>query len=142
MDATRMELMQLLSSRRRILGLTSLAAGSDQIFADCVRTSGNHYLVIIPCRNYESTFSNLSDLERYWELLRSAADTVELPFPEPSEEAFWAAGRRIADMADTLVAVWDGMPAAGLGGTSDVVEYARIQNKPILVVWPKDARRK
>jgi hypothetical protein len=140
-DATRAELTQILLSKGRILGLTSLASGSDQIFAECVRVSGNQYMVIVPCRNYESSFSDPSDLVRYRELLLHAAEILELSFLEPSEEAFWAAGKHIADMADSLLAVWDGKPSAGLGGTADVVEYAKKQKKPILRVWPKGSTR-
>lgn len=31
------------------------------------------------------------------------------------EESFLAAGQRVADLADVMIAVWDGAPAKGLG---------------------------
>lgn len=141
-DAVRAELMQTLSGRKEILAFTSLAAGSDQIFAECVLASGNQFVAVVPCEDYELSFSEPADLTRYRELLGSAVDTIRLPYRELSEEAYWAAGRRIVDMADILIAVWDGKPAAGLGGTADVVEYARRHNKEVRRVWPQGASRK
>ena len=42
----------------------------------------------------------------------------------------------VADRCDLLIAVWDGQPAQGLGGTGDVVRYAREIGREVLVVWP------
>lgn len=74
--------------------------------------------MIIPCRGYELSFSDPKDLAKYRKLLALAIDTVQLPYQEPSEEAYWAAGKRIVDMAETLIAVWDGQPAGGRSGTT------------------------
>ena len=38
---------------------------------------------------------------------------------------YLAAGCRVAALADLLLAVWDGEPARGRGGTADVVAFAR-----------------
>lgn len=141
-EIVRAELMQALSRWRLILGVASLAAGGDQIFADCVLASGGKLLVVIPSHGYERAFDTPADLDHYQKLLASSKDTIQLPFPKPSEEAYWAAGRRIVDMADTLVAVWDGQPAGGLGGTADVVAYAKKHNKEVLRIWPQGATRK
>jgi hypothetical protein len=99
-------------------------------------------MVVIPCEGYEDTFDDLADLTEYRRLLAASIDTVQLPFHEPSEEAYWAAGKRIVDMADTLIAVWDGQPAGGLGGTADVVDYAKKEKKEVLRIWPPGASRK
>lgn len=64
-----------------------------------------------------------------------------MPFDEPSEKAYWSAGQEIVNQADRLLAVWDGQPAAGLGGTADVVRYARAQGKLVTIIWPEGARR-
>jgi len=40
---------------------------------------------------------------------------------------------RVVDLADLLIAVWDGKPARGPGGTADVVAYAASAGKPY--VW-------
>ena len=36
--------------------------------------------------------------------------------------------------ADVLIAVWDGQPARGKGGTADVVDYAKSLGKPLVVI--------
>src|SRR5262249_44941963 len=126
----------------RIRVVTSLAAGSDQIFSECALATGSQLMVVIPCKGYERTFGDPLDLAAYRRLLAASIDTVRLPFQEPGEEAYWAAGKRIVDMTDTLIAVWDGQPAGGLGGTADVVEYAQTQNKKVIRIWPPGASRK
>ncbi len=40
-------------------------------------------------------------------------------------------------MADLMVAVWNGRPAAGLGGTADIVKYALNSGKPVLHLDPE-----
>lgn len=64
-----------------------------------------------------------------------------LPFSEPSEEAFYAAGKAVVDACDWLIAVWDGEPARGLGGSADVVAYARNRGKVVHVIWHEGLSR-
>ncbi len=52
-----------------------------------------------------------------------------------------AGGRAVADGCDLLLAVWDRKPAAGLGGTADVVAYARKRGTHVQVIWPEGASR-
>ncbi len=35
-----------------------------------------------------------------------------------------------------MMAVWDGEPAQGLGGTGDVVDYALARRKPVIHIDP------
>lgn len=118
-----------------LVGITSLAAGSDQMFAQEVLSAGGRLYAVLPCQDYEATLEP-RHVMTYRHLLEQA-DTVEtLPFPEPSEEAFYAAGRRVVDLCQVLVAVWDGEPARGLGGTADAVNYARDRGREVRVIWP------
>ena len=39
-------------------------------------------------------------------------------------------------MAELLLAVWDGLPAKGLGGTADIVTYATQQRKEVIHLDP------
>jgi hypothetical protein len=56
------------------------------------------------------------------------------------ERSFFEAGRYIVSKADVLFAAWDEQPAAGFGGTADVVELAIESARPILVVNPVSKR--
>lgn len=46
-----------------------------------------------------------------------------------------------ASESDVLLAVWDGLPGRGPGGTADVVAYARSKGVPVTILWPEDAVR-
>ena len=130
----------LRSNREELVGVCSLAAGSDQLFAQAVLDAGGRLRVVVPCEHYDTTFHG-PDLDRYRQLLGSA-DTVEtLDHAEPTEEAFLEAGHRVADLCEVLIAVWDGRPARGLGGTADVVAYARAAGVETVIVWPPGVPR-
>ncbi|MEO5877101.1 MAG: hypothetical protein ABIQ26_19070, partial [Streptosporangiaceae bacterium] len=60
---------------------------------------------------------------------------------EPTDEAYLVAGHRVVKRSDLLLAVWDGRPAGGLGGTADIVAYARDRGTEVGVIWPPGARR-
>jgi hypothetical protein len=122
-------------------GLSSLAEGADQLFAEQVLTTGGALVAVIPCSGYSGAFTTEAGVAHYRALRARAEEVIELPFRAPSEEAFWAAGRRIVSLADVLLAVWDGRASAGLGGTADVVAYARDHGVPTRVVWPVGSRR-
>lgn len=124
---------------KEVVGLSSLAWGADQLFAAAMLNAGHALRAVIPSHGYESTFDRRG-LTAYRTLLAGAertAGVVTLDYPEPCEEAFFAAGKRVVDGCDLLVAFWDGSPAAGKGGTGDAVAYARAQGRPVTVIWPE-----
>lgn len=112
--------------------ITSLAEGSDQAFAEVALEMDIPLTAIVPVGGYDSFFDNEEALLNYRRLLgRARRKNLELQFP--SERAFFEAGKYIVDNCDVLVAVWDGKPAEGLGGTADVVHYARVLGRRM--VW-------
>lgn len=124
-----------------VYAVTSLAAGADQLVATELVRSGGYLHVIVPSRNYERTFATKKDLASFRSLLEAAHTVTRLDYPEPSEEAFMAAGKSIVDNCEMLIAIWDGKPARGLGGTGDVVRYARNTGKAVSIVWPDEIGR-
>jgi hypothetical protein len=124
-----------------VAAFTSLAAGADQLVAKELLRAGGRLHVIVPSRQYEQTFTEEDDLACFRSLLEAADAVTELDYAEPSEEAFLAAGKSVVDNCDRLIAVWDGRPARGLGGTADVVLYARDAGKAVSIVWPDDTSR-
>lgn len=123
-----------------MIGVSSLAAGADQLFAGEVIAAGGSLHVVLPCQRYEATLHG-ADRDRYRELLELAQVVERLPFDEPTEAAFYAAGRRVVDLCDQLLAVWDGQPARGFGGTADVVAYAHQRGCDVRIIWPAGVRR-
>ena len=121
--------------------LSSLAAGADQLFACIALDSGVPVTAVIPGMDYEAHLGDDETQAAYRRLLKSCASRVELPVERTHEEAYFAAGRWIVDHADLLIAVWDGRPARGIGGTGDVVAYARATGVPVTVLWRRGTRR-
>src|SRR5262249_11898774 len=112
-------------------GYTCLARGADQIYAHILSRKSLRLVAVIPCTDYESTFGK-DDLVRYHAFLRRAHRTIMLPATGPSEAAFYEAGRFVVDSVDIMIAAWNGEPARGLGGTADVVAYAKSRRKPLI----------
>lgn len=117
-------------------GITSLAIGADQLYAEVLKKHHIPYSVVIPSTGYEKTFSDTYILRRYQVLLNAAFDNISLPFNEPSETAFYEAGKKIVSLSDMMIAIWNGLPAKGLGGTGDIVAYALSTKKRILHINP------
>lgn len=143
------QLRALIAKQTDIAGITSLAVGADQLFATLLVEQRKPFTVIVPCENYEETFSTSEDLARYTALLKQASDVMRLPYDQPGEKAYWEAGKRVAASADVIAAVWNGLPAKGLGGTADVVRYCQEIGKKVLhfnprthevvAIWPPQA---
>ena len=119
-----------------LTGISSLAAGADQLFANAILKHGGSLEAVIPFAGYERVFVADRDREEFKRLLGLATNAETLETEGSAEEAYLAAGKRVVDVADLVVAVWDGKPAAGLGGTGDVVKYAAQQGKKIIHLNP------
>ncbi len=123
-----------------LVGVSSLAGGPDQLFARTVLDLGGTLEVVVPAEQYRD---GLDPDERhgYDELFAKAKHVERLPFVESTEQAHLAAGQTVVDRSGRLVAVWDGKPARGVGGTADIVSYARHKGVPVAVLWPEGATR-
>ncbi|OIJ25528.1 hypothetical protein UG56_017150 [Nocardioides luteus] len=122
-------------------GVTCLAKGADQVFAQVVLEAGGDLAVVLPSPNYRDRKVKPANLATFDELLSGATEIAYLPFEEPGRDAYMAASEELVSRSDLMVAVWDGGPAGGHGGTADVVTYAREQGRKVLVVWPDGAER-
>jgi hypothetical protein len=115
-----------------LTGITSLAAGADQLFAEMVLELGGAIEAVIPFEAYEETFDSPADLDAYRRLKSRAARREVLHAPEGREQAYLAAGERVVELSELLVAVWDGKPARGTGGTAEIVRHALATHRPVL----------
>ncbi len=125
----------------RLHGVSNLADGADQLFAAHVLAAGGALEVVVPCEGYAGSLITDDSRMRFEDLRRAAAKVTTMPYPEPSDQAFLAAGQALVDRCDHLFAVWDGRPARGVGGTADVVKYARTRGCPVTVLWVAGVRR-
>jgi hypothetical protein len=118
------------------IGLTCLAIGADQLFAQVLDKFNIPYIAIVPSEKYVETFAQGSDRENYNKYLIKAKEAIKLDFPAPSEQAYYEAGKYVVDHSDMLFAIWNGKAAKGLGGTGDVVKYGKMKKKKIVHINP------
>ena len=117
-----------------LIGVTSLALGADQLLARLVLEAGGTIHAVLPFADIERSFSP-EDVPAYRELLRQA--TVEvLDTHGTDEDAYFAAGQKVVELSDIVLAVWNGKPAKGKGGTADVVAYAIRRGVPLIHIDP------
>ncbi len=124
-----------------LVGLTCLARGADQIFARVVLDLGGTVEVVLPAADYRARKVEPGNAAEFDALLARATAVHTLPLPESNREAYLAASEHVMAGADELVAVWDGTPPDGAGGTADVVHMARQRGLPVTVVWPAGSVR-
>lgn len=123
-----------------MVGISCLADGADTTFAETVLAAGAPLEAVVPARGYREALPQ-GHHPTYDRLLSRAVLVHELTHRESTSEAHMDAGRLLVEHCDRLVAVWDGEPARGPGGTADVVAHARALSRPVSVLWPEGARR-
>src|SRR5262249_9684917 len=109
---------------------SSLAQGSDQVFAKAALDLGIPVTAVIPTPNYERYFKG-SALGEYHRLLNQCTK-IHLDTTDSPEMAFFQAGKFIVDMSDILFAIWDGKEPFGLAGAANIVTYARSKDRHII----------
>ena len=128
--------------------ISSLAEGADRIGARAALDVGFALDVILPCPApiYAQTFVDDASREAFASFSSRARATLTLPLAGDSAASlderlpatFEAAGLTMLAQSDILVAVGDGKPADGRGGTGQIVEEAARRGAPVVIVDPKD----
>lgn len=130
-----------LTGHADVVGMSCLARGADQIFARVVLDGGGTLEVVLPAADYRERKVKPDNVATFDELIAEATTVRTMSFAESNSAAYMAASEHILDSADAIFAVWDGRPAAGRGGTADVVDAARERGLPVTVMWPEGAER-
>ena len=113
---------------------TSFADGADQIAAEeaVAQNVAVHAILPLPRDDYRRDLSPAA-LDRFDRLLPAAAGVIELPRQDAGRTASYAiAGRAVVAHCDLLVALWDGEPARGRGGTAETVALAIRRGRPVI----------
>jgi hypothetical protein len=116
--------------------VSSLAEGSDRIVSDAGLAAGFQLQVVLPLgkTEYARDFETEASRAEFEKLLARACDVVDLDgAPEQRPRAYEAAGFFMLANSDVLIAIWDGQPAAGIGGTEEIVNRAVADG--LLVIW-------
>ncbi|SNS74162.1 hypothetical protein [Actinomadura mexicana] len=123
-----------------VTGVTCLAEGADQIFARAILAIGGRLEVIIPATGYEAGLEARAR-DDFEELAEHAVAVRRLPYRNPGPRSYLHAGLTMLDGVERLIAVWDGAPARGRGGTAEIVGHARQRRIDVDVLWPQGATR-
>jgi hypothetical protein len=124
-----------------LLAYSALAVGADQLFAEAALGLGIPLVGVIPFEEYPADFEG-DERRRFETLLGLCRDVHRLKGKQRSDRAYLKAGLWVVSQVEYLVAVWNGLPAAGLGGTGDIVTYAEKKNRTILRIDPTANERR
>jgi hypothetical protein len=124
-----------------LVGVSCLARGADQVFADVVLQLGGSLEVILPAADYREDKVKPDNREQFERLLAHADAVRVMPFAESGRDAYMAASEAVLSGVERMVAVWDGHPSDGRGGTADVVTAARERGIHVEIVWPPGSMR-
>jgi hypothetical protein len=117
-----------------VYGVSSAAAGGDLLFAESCLQIGLPIRILLPVSKEQ--FREDFD-EPTWnraELVMQRAFSVEvIGSGDTKEERYYECGVETVQQSQMLLALWDGKPSHGLGGTADVFAFAKDQERP--VVW-------
>jgi hypothetical protein len=117
--------------------VSSSASGADILFLEEVARRKLPHLIILPFHmaRFEKDFTP-ADWQRVQAYVKHAQNVEEIGSAASDDEAYMEVGERTVEQADIVIAVWDGKPAAGLGGTADAVAHARMLDKPLIWINP------
>jgi len=126
----------------RLLFVSPLADGSDQIAARVAVELGFELHVVLPFAKaiYRRELPDQQSRQSFDQLIGKASCLLELPGEhEQPIDAYVMTGRATVSHCDLLLAVWDGLPPRGRGGTGEIVELAVVNGTPVVHV-PIDSR--
>jgi hypothetical protein len=115
--------------------VSSAASGADTLFLETVSKRNLPFRLILPFQRdlFEKDFDG-AEWQRVLPFFSTALAVQELSSTESRGEAFLETGIATVEAADVMIFVWDGQPAHGIGGTADIVAYARSLTKPLIII--------
>ncbi len=123
--------------------VSPLADGADQFAARAALERGWNLRAVLPFERavYQRDFVGEDPKETFDDLLGRAAGVLELPGNRDREaESYLLAGRATVAHSDVIIAVWDGAPPRGRGGTAEVVQLAVASGVPVIHITPTEDR--
>ena len=135
--------------KRCLTVFSPLAVGADRLVArKLLERKGSRLIAVLPMpeadylddfgptdlhrENYEGAEARQEF--RHW-LSHRAIETIVVPASPTRNESYEKAGFYVAEYSDVMIAVWDGLPSQGRGGTAEIVAKAKALGKPICHIW-------
>jgi hypothetical protein len=136
---SRAQILQVLKEKKEntpgiVYGVSSVAAGGDLLFAETCMQLGLPLRILLPMpkEQFREDFDEPT-WERVENVLRKAI-SVEVTGGDQSRDAqYYECGIETVQQSRLLLALWDGESSQGLGGTEQIVSFAKLEGRP--VVW-------
>ena len=122
----------------KITIISPLAEGADRLVAWRAMTKKDADLIVplpLDVSEYMQDFSSKYSKAEFATLLEQATQVIDLPHMMHREDSYLAAGLYVLKQCDILIAIWDGQPARGAGGTAQIVILAREHQKPLAWIF-------
>lgn len=122
----------------RLAVVSALAEGADRLVAREVLSDPDAVLQVslpFPATEYVEDFQTQESRGEFEDLLEGA----EVVWVQEMRggRGYDQVGRFVADYCDILIALWNGEPSEGEGGTAQIVEYALEKGHPVIWVETK-----
>jgi len=129
----------------KVTFISPVATGADTLFANvALNFFDGDLMIYLPFEKEEyeldfksaaekTEFNRLINNQRVKEILRINRIT-----DGNRDYLYLNTGQKVVDDCDYIIAIWDEQKAAGMGGTGDIVEYAVLHGKNILVINPTE----
>ncbi len=147
-EALRAPIREALARFRKLLPVpepvlvvvSALAEGADRLVAEEVLAEKDARLEValpLAAEDYAGDFLTAESRKEFRDLLHRASDVWQAPAGASREDGYERAGRYVVDRSDAVIALWDGEPSRGQGGTAEIVAYAQRQGVPLACVSTK-----
>jgi hypothetical protein len=126
-----------------LVAVTPLAEGADRLVAQEVlawpvsdggQAPSLEVILPLPVAAYLQDFETEPSKREFLSLLALDPAPKVLAGMATRPEAYAQVGRAVVDACQVLIAIWDGQPADGRGGTADTVAYARQRGRTCLMI--------
>ena len=120
------------STSRTVCGLSSVAAGADLMFAEACMELGLPLRVLLPMAKdrFREDF-DVPTWNRVEQALQYAVSVEVTSGGSVRDAAYYECGVQTVQQSDVLLALWDGELSRGLGGTEQVVSFAKAQGRTV-----------
>ncbi|HEV7903125.1 MAG TPA: hypothetical protein VGO96_04725 [Pyrinomonadaceae bacterium] len=119
--------------------LSPLAEGADRLVArEVLKLEGSQLETVLPFDKDEYVKDFPHTKAEFESLLQQSKRVKQLGGKSAREHIYTPVGRHVVDHCDVLVALWNGQPAGGEGGTAEIVQYARDMKCPLFWINTQD----
>lgn len=120
-----------------LIGRSSIASGGDTLFAEACFAANLKWIAQLPFpeAEFKKDFTE-ADWARAKALLDKAERIETLSDTAVRPAGYLHCGLATVDGANLMIAVWDGKASRGPGGTAQIIDHARLVQKPLILISP------